>query len=102
MLLCAKTARTYGRGIFQYVDLTAPNVAAGKNIRLFARPLNPAPGCKAGSCVFWNRAPDSLHTVDPACKVRGCHVIPDERSIFPDTEWSFYVEVSGYKVIPLT
>ena len=31
MLLCAKTARTYGRGIFQYVDLTAPNVAAGKN-----------------------------------------------------------------------
>ena len=30
MLLCAKTARTYERGIFQYVDLTAPNVAAGK------------------------------------------------------------------------
>ena len=31
MLLCAKTARTDGRTIFQYVDLTAPNVAAGKN-----------------------------------------------------------------------
>ena len=34
MLLCAKTARTDGRGIFQYVDLTAPNVAAGKKIKL--------------------------------------------------------------------
>ena len=31
MLLCAKTARTDERTIFQYVDLTAPNVAAGKN-----------------------------------------------------------------------
>ena len=35
MLLCAKTARTdertNERTIFQYVDLTAPNVAAGKN-----------------------------------------------------------------------
>ena len=35
MLLCAKTARTYGRTLFQYVDLTAPNVAAGKNGKRF-------------------------------------------------------------------
>ena len=31
MLLCAKTAHTDERTIYQYVDLTAPNVAAGKN-----------------------------------------------------------------------
>ena len=48
MLLCAKTARTDGHRIFQYVDLTAPNVAAGNNIIIIIMMtfMNCASSCK--------------------------------------------------------